>query len=75
MSENVRVLTAVALGAVVGGVAGFLYLTENGRRFRDRVDPWLDDFLAETRRAQQTAEKVRGSATEAWQSLQGVVGR
>ena len=48
MDERSRVLLATCLGAVAGGVWGWLYMTENGRRVRDQIEPKLDDFDART---------------------------
>ena len=69
MDERSRVLLATFLGAVVGGVWGWLYMTENGRRVRDQIEPTLDDFLGELTRVRGTVEKARTAATEGWRSL------
>ena len=50
---------ATFLGAVVGGVWGWLYMTENGRRVRDQIEPQLDDFMNELTRMRGTVEKAR----------------
>ena len=47
VDERSRVLTATLIGAVAGGVWGWLYLTEHGRRIRDQIEPKLDDFIGE----------------------------
>ena len=39
------VMTAVVVGAIVGGVWGWLYLTPRGARLRDRVDPAVDRIV------------------------------
>ena len=74
MDERARVLTATCLGAVMGGVWGWLYMTENGRRVRDQIEPKLDDFINELTRARGTVEKARSAATEGWRSLNDVAG-
>ena len=38
VDERSRVLLATCVGAVAGGVWGWLYMTENGRRVRDQTD-------------------------------------
>jgi hypothetical protein len=63
------VLTATFIGAVIGGVWGWLYLTEGGRRVREQIDPRLDDFLGELTRMRGTVEKARTAASEGWRSL------
>ena len=69
MDERSRVLAATFAGAVMGGVWGWLYLTENGRRVRDQIEPKLDDFIGEISRVRGTVEKARAAADEGWRSL------
>jgi hypothetical protein len=69
VDERSRVLTATLLGAVAGGVWGWLYLTENGRRIRDQIEPKLDDFIGEISRVRGTVDKARTAADEGWKSL------
>ena len=74
MDERSRVLMATLLGAVAGGVWGWLYMTENGRRVRDQIEPKLDDFMNEITRLRGTVEKARTAANEGWRSLNDVAG-
>ena len=74
MDERSRVLMATVLGAVVGGVYGWLYMTENGRRVRDQIEPKLDDFVNELTRMRGTVEKARSAANEGWRSLNDMAG-
>lgn len=69
MDERSRVLMATCLGAVIGGVWGWLYMTEGGRRFRAQVEPRLDDLINEITRVRGTVEKARTAANEGWRSL------
>jgi hypothetical protein len=62
------------LGAVAGGVFGWLYLTEHGRRVREQLDPKLDDFIAELARVRGTVDKARSAANEGWRSLNEMTG-
>jgi hypothetical protein len=68
------VLMTTVLGAVVGGVWGWLYLTESGRRIRDQIDPRLEDFMNEVTRMRGTVEKARTAANEGWRSLSDLTG-
>lgn len=72
MTDSNRVCWASAIGAVVGGVMGYLYLTESGRRFRLELEPRIDDFLNEMHRMQGTVQKARSAAGESWASLQEI---
>lgn len=74
VDERSRVLMATFLGAVVGGVWGWLYMTESGRRVRDQIEPRLDDFMNELTRMRGTAEKARTAANEGWRSLTDLAG-
>jgi hypothetical protein len=74
VDERSRVLVATFMGAVIGGVWGWLYLTENGRRIRDQIEPRLDDFLSEVTRVRGTVQKARTAASEGWRSLSEMTG-
>ena len=74
MDERSKVLMATLLGAVAGGVYGWLYMTENGRRMRDQIEPKLDDFVNELTRVRGTVEKAKSAANEGWRSLNEVAG-
>lgn len=74
MDDRSRVLMATCLGAVVGGVWGWLYMTESGRRVRDQIEPRLDDFMNELTRMRGTVEKARSAANEGWRSLSDMAG-
>jgi hypothetical protein len=65
---------ATFMGAVVGGVWGWLYMTESGRRVRDQIEPKLDDFIHEISRVRGTVEKARTAANEGWRSLNDMAG-
>jgi hypothetical protein len=74
VDERSRVLMATVMGAVIGGVYGWLYLTENGRRVREQIEPKLDDFIGEITRVRGTVEKARSAANEGWRSLSELAG-
>lgn len=64
MEDRARVLMSACLGALIGGVAGYLFLTEDGRRVRERLEPGMDDLLREMRHLRSAAEKARMAAAE-----------
>src|SRR5215213_3962372 len=74
VDERSRVLMATFLGAVVGGVWGWLYMTESGRRVRDQIEPRIDDFMGELTRMRGTVDKARAAADEGWRSLTDMAG-
>ncbi len=74
MDDRSRVLMATCLGAVIGGVWGWLYLTEDGRRVRNQIEPKLDDFMKELSRVRGTVAKARSAANEGLRSLNEITG-
>jgi hypothetical protein len=72
VDERSRVMLAACLGAVAGGLWGYLYLTEGGRRFREQIEPRLDDLINEMTRVRGTVEKARTAANEGWRSLSDI---
>ena len=72
MDERSRVLLATCIGAVAGGVWGWLYLTERGRQMRAQIEPTLDDLIGEITRVRGTVEKARTAANEGWRSLSDI---
>jgi len=75
VDERTKVLLATLIGAIAGGVVGYLYLTDSGERFRGRVEPQIDDFVAELRRLRRAVDKARDAADESWRTLQEVASR
>jgi gas vesicle protein len=67
-------LLSILAGAVVGGLAGFLLFTPQGRRFRRELQPQLEEIATEMRNLQQTASRVRDTATESWRQMETLVG-
>jgi hypothetical protein len=74
VDERSRVLVATCLGAVAGGVLGYLYLTEGGRNLREQIEPRLDDLINEMTRVRGTVDKARSAANEGWRSLSEITG-
>jgi gas vesicle protein len=74
MDERSRVLLSALLGAALGGVAGYLYLTERGRYVRGQIEPTLDSIVTELEKARTTGEKVREVAREGQRTLNDLVG-
>ena len=64
MDERSRELLSVTLGAVAGGLIGFLYLTRRGHDVREQIEPALDGFVDEINRARATVEKARNAVAE-----------
>lgn len=71
---NSRAIAASLVGAVIGGVAGYLFLTEHGRTLRRRIEPALDDVLRELNSVRSTVQTVAGVASEGWKMLNEAIG-
>ena len=72
--ENSRAVAVAIIGAVVGGMAGYLFFTEGGRRLRRQLEPALDDFARELNSFRSTVNKAAGVANEGWQLLNEAMG-
>jgi hypothetical protein len=59
----------LVLGAVTGVAIGYLFFTDHGRQFRERIEPTLETWLAELSRLRDTAEKARMAYVEGRDSL------
>ena len=70
MDDRSRVLLSACLGAVAGGVAGYLFLTEEGRRVRERLEPGMDDMLREVRSLRSAADKARQAIGESLEAVE-----
>ncbi|MDE3156081.1 MAG: YtxH domain-containing protein [Acidobacteriota bacterium] len=64
MREPWQVAAATVLGAVAGGVAGYLFFTERGRRLRQQIEPGLDELTRELGRLRATLHKAARAAEE-----------
>ena len=69
VDDRGRIALAIGLGALAGGVAGYLLLTERGRQMRDELEPRLNDVLGEVEKLRQTFESTRTAVSEGWRSM------
>ena len=72
MDDRSRVLTAACVGAVLGGLWGWLYLTTNGGTVRSHIGPALDRFTDEIKAAHATADKAGAALADARKLLDDV---
>jgi phosphoserine aminotransferase len=64
MTERSRVLTAACAGAVIGGICGWVYLTERGRKVRSQVETVIDRLADEIKQTRETSEKAKFALDE-----------
>ena len=72
--NNSREMAATLVGAVIGGVAGYLFFTERGRSVRRQIEPAIDDFSRELMSFRATVQKASGVANEGWKLLNEALG-
>jgi len=66
--RTVVVLSAIA-GAALGGLAGFLFLTDRGRELRRDLEPRVDEFAREVATLQGTLARARAAAADGWRMV------
>jgi gas vesicle protein len=72
--DNSRAMAATMVGAVIGGIAGYFFFTEHGRRVRRQLEPALEDFSRELMSFRATIQKAAGVANESWKLLNDALG-
>ena len=68
-----QIVTATLFGAVLGGLAGFLFFTDRGRRVRREIEPALEDFVRELSSLRGTVQRAADVAGESWRLLSEVI--
>jgi hypothetical protein len=66
VSETSRVVAATVGGALLGGVAGYLLFTDQGRLLRRRIEPAIEDFGGELKSLRATLQKAATTVSEGW---------
>ncbi len=66
MNDSERGLAAAVIGAVAGGIAGYLIFTDHGRNLRRRLEPALEDFAHELGELRGTVTRAMGVASQGW---------
>ena len=69
MSEKSQVMAGALIGALVGAAAAYLFLTEGGRQFRERMEPALDNLRGDFYRFKGTLEKLGDMANEGMRAV------
>src|SRR2546423_8821656 len=74
VADTSRAVAATVVGAVIGGAAGYLFLTDHGRGIRRALEPALEDFARELNSFRSTVQKAAGVANEGWRLLNDALG-
>jgi gas vesicle protein len=75
MRDRTAVLLGLTAGAIVGGIAGWLYLTEGGRRLREQLEPQIGEIAERAGALRASAMRARRVATDRWRTVQEVAVR
>lgn len=75
MRDRTAILLGLVAGAAVGGVAGWLWLTEDGRRLRARLEPQLHDLAGQALKLRDSALRVQQAARDGARTAQEVASR
>jgi len=67
-------IAGLLVGAVIGGVAGYLFFTDHGRSVRRQIEPALEDLARELSSFRSTVQKAAGVANEGWRLLNDAIG-
>ena len=67
-------MAATIAGAIIGGVAGYLFFTEHGRSVRLQIEPALEDFSWELVGFRNTIQKAARLASEGWKLVSDALG-
>ena len=59
MNDQTSIMLTTLVGAIVGGCAGYLFLTEDGRRLRQDLEPKIADLMAEIGKAGSVVKDAR----------------
>jgi len=74
VNDRQREIIAAAVGAVAGGIAGYVLFTERGRELRRRMEPALEDFAHELVQLRGTVNRALGVASEGWHVINEALG-
>jgi gas vesicle protein len=69
-----KAVLATVIGAVIGGIAGYLFFTQRGRELRREIEPALDDIARELNHFRGTVQRASSVASEGWKLLNEALG-
>jgi len=67
--ERSVVILGAVVGAALGGLAGYLFLTERGRLLRAEFEPKLRAFVDELANLQATVNRASAAAGDPFRSV------
>jgi len=73
--DRTAVVIGALAGAVVGGMAGWLWLTDDGRRVRAQLEPRLQELAGQAAALQASARRVQSAARDSLHAAREVASR
>jgi gas vesicle protein len=73
VDDRGRIALSIGLGALLGGVAGFLVFTRRGRELREDFAPRLDELLTEVDNLRTTFDRARVAVADGVKSFNSLV--
>jgi hypothetical protein len=65
-NDKLMIALSTVVGAIAGGVAGYLFLTDSGRRSLRSLQPALDEIARDLGGVSQSLHGVTGAALTGW---------
>ena len=75
MRDRTAVCLGALAGAVTGGLAGWLYLTDEGRRVRERLEPQIHTLAVQAIALTEAARRARAAARDGMSAGREVASR
>lgn len=73
MDDRGRIALSIGLGALLGGVAGFLVFTRRGREIREELAPKLDELMNEVDNLRTTFDRARIAVADGMKTFNQLV--
>jgi gas vesicle protein len=70
VTNQYRICAGATLGALIGAAAAYLFYTDEGRQVRDRIEPAIDEAMAEFGKFRGVIEKVGAMAADGIHALE-----
>jgi Na+/glutamate symporter len=74
VDDRSRAIAAATVGAVAGGIAGYMLFTDRGRELRRQLEPAIEDFARELVQLRGTVNRAMGVASQGWHVLNEALG-
>jgi gas vesicle protein len=74
VNERTVVICSGLIGAALGALAGYLFLTESGRQLRRDLEPRLDDLARDFVALQGSVSRATDAAQQGWRAINEATG-